>query len=205
MNPVTSVVALSSALRRIALIALLLVSLAVAWLFRNGERPEPERAAEAPLPRVGLGVPRAPAPPPEPVVSATPAVSPEPVEPAEPEPPALERILTVPEDLAARHGERPLERDYTPAEPLPGEQSLTPDWVDPSLSGESRRIEGLSPRDDIESREVRGGVTVSPGKSAEGRGPAAITVEGGAREDLNKGTGREGVSIEVPWPGERKP
>ena len=206
MNSVTSSVAVSSPLRRIALVALPLTLLAVAWLLWNGETPEPERSAEAPLPRVGLGLPRVPAPPPEPVVT------PEPILPAEPEPPPLGRILAIPDDLAARHGEPPLERDYTPAEPLPGEQSLMPEWVDPSLRGGSTRIEGLAPSDDIESREVRGGVTVSPGKSAERPGAAAITLEGGARERVSDATREEperegtvGVSIEVPWPGEREP
>jgi hypothetical protein len=206
MNSVTSSIALRSTLSRIALVALPLALLAVAWLLRDGERPDPEHAAEAPLPRFGLGVPRVPTPPPEPVVP------PEPISPAEPESPPLERILTIPDDLAARHGEPPLERDYTPAEPLPGEQSLMPEWVDPSLRGGSTRTEGLAPSDDIESREVRGGVTVSPGKTAERPGAAAITVEGGAREKLSDATREEperegtvGVSIEVPWPGERDP
>jgi len=203
MNPVTSLVAVSSTLRRIALVALPLALLAVAWLLRNGETPEPQRAEEPSLPRVGLGVPSAPAPP---------VVTPEQAAPAEPESPPLERILTIPDDLAARHGEPPLERDYTPAEPLPGEQSLMPEWVDPSLRGGSTRIEGLAPSDDIESREVRGGVIVSPGKSAERPGAAAITIEGGAREKLSDATQEEperegtvGVGIEVPWPGERDP
>ena len=197
---------MSSALRRIALVAFLLVLLAAGWLLLPADRPEPQRAEEPSLPRVGLGVPRAPAPPPEPVVS------PEPASPAEPEPLPLERILTIPDDLAARHGEPPLERDYTPAGPLPGEQSLMPEWADPSLRGGSTRIEGLAPSDDIESREVRGGVTVSPGKSAERPGAAAITIEGGAREKLSDATQEEperegtvGVSIEIPWPGERDP
>jgi hypothetical protein len=179
---------LSSTLRRIALVALLLALLAVGWLLLPAERPEPERAEEPSLPQVGLGVPRA----------------------SETLP--LERILTIPEDLATRFGEPPVEQDYTPAEAAAEEQSLLPEWVDPSLSGGSTRTEALSPGDDIESREVRGGVTVSPGKTAERPGAAAITIEGGAREQVRdkaqeepEREGTVGVQVEVPWPGERDP
>jgi hypothetical protein len=195
---------LSSTLRRIALVALLLALLAVGWLLLPAERPEPERAEEPSLPQVGLGVPHASAPPAEPVRV------PEPISLVEPETLPLERILTIPEDLATRFGEPPVEQDYTPAEAAAEEQSLLPEWVDPSLSGGSTRTEALSPGDDIESREVRGGVTVSPGKTAERPGAAAITIEGGAREQVRdkaqeepEREGTVGVQLEVPWPGER--
>jgi hypothetical protein len=91
-----------------------------------------------------------------------------------------------------------------------GRKSLGPHWLEPSVTVESEYVEGLSPRSDVESKEVKGGVIVSPGKKDASPGDVSIKVEGGMREnvyqrerDAPQRSPSVGVGIEIPWPNEK--
>ena len=88
------------------------------------------------------------------------------------------------------------------------------EWLDPSLSVESERVEGPNPSVGVQSTEVKAGVKVSPGKKGESTGDVSVSVEGGVRQEVSERdpdtpqrSPSVGVRVELPWPNEkdRKP
>ena len=133
-----------------------------------------------------------PAPPP-----ASAQVTPLPEERSGPQIP-LDRLLKPPSASVSAGGvpAASSEQVAPPEEPPPAA------WLEPKLNVRKETLEGIGSRVSVESRELGGGVTVTP----RGKGPA-ISLEGGVKEDVSsqrpeerERQGTAGIKLEIPWP-----
>jgi hypothetical protein len=167
--------------------------------------------AEAPLEVLGLDVDDVESgtetvPPPEPAPLLGPPPPPE-TDPSLDTDPSIERLLAVPKGLA-----KPDPGKLSGADPATGvapgsAKGVKPEWVDLGVEGKTEREKGTRQ----EATEVKGGVTVSPGKQGESQGDVSLTVEGAVREESSgrandpvERSNSVGVRIEVPLPGQQQ-